>query len=136
MKYFYLLLLLVPSFVAADIYVVVNANSAVGKLELDDVTDLYLGRKKVLGTLYVNQVLDRHGEGRQRFFYRVAKMEESQVNAYWAKLKFSGRMRAPENIHSNEELLIKLQENPQAIGYMLEPPSLDSGVKVVLKIDE
>lgn len=136
MKYVFLLILLISQSAYADFFIVVNQESKVPSLKIEDITDLYLGRKKVLGTVYIDQVLDRTGEERARFFAKVAQMRVSQVNAYWARLKFSGSMRAPERISSTQVLINKLRQNPQAIGYMVEPPPLDSGVKVALKIDE
>tara|TARA_Y100001956_G_C4127634_1_gene191218 strand:+ start:1566 stop:1976 length:411 start_codon:yes stop_codon:yes gene_type:complete len=129
-------LLLIASHAHADFYIVVNENSPIAVFAEDDIADVYLGRKKVLGSTYIDQVLDRTGEDRKRFFETVTNMSESQVNAYWAKLKFSGSMRAPEEVSSNQVLLEKLAENPQAIGYMMEKPPEGSGVKVALQINE
>ncbi|WP_159738018.1 hypothetical protein [Vibrio atypicus] len=136
MRILCLLILLVSSSVYADLYIVVNEKSAIEEFEIDDIADVYLGRKKTLGSTYINQVLDRTGEDRRRFFRTVTNMRESQVNAYWAKLKFSGSMRAPEEVDSNQLLLEKIIENPMAIGYMTESPPQNSGVKVALQIDE
>ncbi len=136
MKYFCLLFLFVTQGVSAALYIVVNETSDVNALQIEDVSDLYLGRKKLLGDTYIDQVLDREGKKRQRFFLRVANMKESQVNAYWARLKFSGRMRAPEGVGSDEDLYGKLLENPKAIGYVTSQPPQDSGIRVALKIDE
>ncbi|MGX1925883.1 hypothetical protein ACUALS_11825 [Vibrio sp. NH-7] len=136
MKYLSFLLLFLSSHTFAGFYVVVSEESSIAAFNVDDIADVYLGRKKVLGSSYVDQVLDRTGEERRRFFATVANMRESQVNAYWAKLKFSGSMRAPEEVDSTQALLEKVIENPQAIGYMTEKPPENSGVKVALYIDE
>lgn len=136
MRSFSLCLLLMTTQAFADIYVVVSESSPITTFAVDDVADVYLGRKKVIGTTYVDQVLDRTGEDRKRFFSAVTNMTESQVNAYWAKLKFSGSMRAPEKVSSEQGLLEKLIENPQAIGYMTKKPSESSGVRVGLHIYE
>lgn len=136
MRILSLCLLLLASHANADFYIVVNEDSPITVFAAEDVADVYLGRKKVLGSTYIDQVLDRTGEERKRFFEKVTNMRESQVNAYWAKLKFSGSMRAPEEVGSDKVLLEKIIENPQAIGYMTERPPAGSGVKVALKINE
>ena len=136
MKYFSFLMLFITTTVNANIYVVVNENSPIQVSAVDEIADVYLGRRKSVGDTYIDQVLDRTGEDRRLFFEKVTNMRISQVNAYWAKLKFSGSMRAPEEVDSRQELLDKLANNPQAIGYMREAPPEDSGLRVALQIDE
>lgn len=135
-KYLSLLLLLFTPYSAAGLFVVVSEQSQINVFEVGDIADVYLGRSQVLDSLYINQVIDRKGEVRQRFFMSVTRMRESQVNAYWAKLKFSGSMRAPEQVESDARVFEKLLANPQAIGYTSERPAIDSGIKVVLEINE
>ncbi|RTZ15950.1 hypothetical protein EJ063_09205 [Vibrio aquaticus] len=136
MRSFSLCLLLMTTQAFADIYVVVSEKSPMSHFEIEEVADVYLGRKKTLGSTYVDQVLDRTGEDRKRFFSAVTNMTESQVNAYWAKLKFSGSMRAPDKVSSDQGMLEKIIENPQAIGYMTKEPPASSGVRVGLHIHE
>ncbi len=134
MKKLLLLLWLICLPSHAKLYVVVSHESDLVSISVSELSDIYLGRKKTVESVYVNQVLDRTGEVRRRFFEQVTNMQESQVNAYWAKLKFSGRMRAPEAVKRTEVLIKKLIENPNAIGYMSEEPP--EGVKVALIIYE
>lgn len=134
--YLSLLLLLFTPYSVAGLFVVVSEQSQINRFEVDDIADVYLGRTKVLDSLYINQVIDRKGEVRRRFFMNVTQMRESQVNAYWAKLKFSGSMRAPEQVESDSHVFEKLLANPQAVGYTAERPAIDSGIKVVLEINE
>ncbi|ENM5751709.1 hypothetical protein V4V45_000402 [Vibrio mimicus] len=101
-------------------------------IDRQELSALYLGRNRVVGNTYINQVLDRTGEIRQRFFLLVTNMQESQVNAYWAKLKFSGRLRAPESIQDEQELVTKLEANPFSIGYTDQPPVEDLKVLLVI----
>lgn len=135
-KYLSLLLLLFTPYSAAGLFIVVSEQSQISVFEAADIADIYLGRTKVLDSLYINQVIDRKGEVRRRFFESVAQMRESQVNAYWAKLKFSGSMQAPEQVESDSSVFEKLLANPQAIGYTSERPAVNSGIKVVLEINE
>ncbi|WP_394128087.1 hypothetical protein [Vibrio hepatarius] len=135
-KYLSLLLLLFTPYSAAGLFVVVSEQSQINVFEVSDIADVYLGRSKVLDSLYINQVIDRKGELRRRFFMSVTQMRESQVNAYWAKLKFSGSMRAPEQVEADSSVFEKLLANPQAIGYTSERPAVNSGIKVVLEIND
>ncbi|MEF2523744.1 hypothetical protein V4D10_15265 [Vibrio mimicus] len=133
MKYWLLLFTLLSPFVSsAELYVVASSQSPLMAIDRQELSALYLGRNRVVGNTYINQVLDRTGEIRQRFFLLVTNMQESQVNAYWAKLKFSGRLRAPESIQDEQELVTKLEANPFSIGYTDQPPVEDLKVLLVI----
>ncbi|TXY06862.1 hypothetical protein [Vibrio mimicus] len=133
MKYWLLLFTLLSPFASsAELYVVASSQSLLMAIDRQELSALYLGRNRVVGNTYINQVLDRTGEIRQRFFLLVTNMQESQVNAYWAKLKFSGRLRAPESIQDEQELVTKLEANPFSIGYTDQPPAEDLKVLLVI----
>ncbi|EEY37658.1 hypothetical protein FXE87_17320 [Vibrio mimicus] len=133
MKYWLLLFTLLSPFASsAELYVVASSQSPLMAIDRQELSALYLGRNRVVGNTYINQVLDRTGEIRQRFFLLVTNMQESQVNAYWAKLKFSGRLRAPESIQDEQELVTKLEANPFSIGYTDQPPVEDLKVLLVI----
>lgn len=132
MRYWLLLILLLSPWVSAsaELYVVASPKSPIMEINKEQLSALYLGRNRVVGNTYINQVLDRSGTVRQRFFLQVTNMQESQINAYWTKLKFSGRLRAPESVVSEQELIAKLEENPFSIGYTDQVPS--DALKVLL----
>ncbi len=133
MKYWLLLAILFSQCTfSAELYVVASSQSPLLTVDKQELSSLYLGRNRVIGDTYINQVLDRSGEVRQRFFLQITNMQESQVNAYWAKLKFSGRLRAPESILSEQELAEKLEANPFSIGYTDQAP--EDRLKVLLVI--
>lgn len=132
MRYWLLLFILLSPFARAELYVVASTKSPVIEISKEQLSALYLGRNREVGSTYINQVLDRSGDLRQRFFLQVTKMQESQINAYWAKLKFSGRQRAPELILTEQDLIAKLEDNPFSIGYTEQRPS--EGLKVLLVI--
>ena len=135
MKYLILLLTLgLSAAVQAQIFVVVSIESAIQPMSESEVADIYLGRKRTFDQAEITQVFDRDGALRERFFNKVANMQTSQVNAYWAKLKFSGRMRAPDLVETDEELVRSLVANPNAIGNRQTPPPKQ--LKVVVKIHE
>ncbi|WP_341867180.1 hypothetical protein [Vibrio ouci] len=75
-KYLSLLLLLFTPYSAAGLFIVVSEQSQISVFEAADIADIYLGRTKVLDSLYINQVIDRKGEVRRRFFESVAQMRE------------------------------------------------------------
>ncbi|USD65661.1 hypothetical protein [Vibrio sp. SCSIO 43136] len=127
-----LLTLLLSPFSMGEIYVVVHNSSELEHISESDLTALYLGKKKALLDCPVT-ILDRGEEERSAFFESLTNMSISQVNAYWAKLQFSGRVLLPQVIDSDDELWKVLEENPKTLSYsLIEPQDVD--VKVILTI--
>ena len=121
----------------ADIYVVANKDNPVNQLSVNEVRDLYLGRSKAFPDGQFAYIYDREesSEARARFFRAIANMDLSQVDAYWARLVFAGRM-LPLNTASTDNILVKkIGIKVNAIGYLTHAPS-SPDVKTLLVIHE
>lgn len=72
MRYWLLLILLLSPWVSAsaELYVVASPKSPIMEINKEQLSALYLGRNRVVGNTYINQVLDRSGTVRQRSFCR------------------------------------------------------------------
>jgi ABC-type phosphate transport system substrate-binding protein len=57
----------------------------------------------------------------------------AEVNAYWAKLLFTGRASPPRSLTDSETVLQVVRENRNAIGY-IESEYADDTVRVVGKV--
>ena len=57
----------------------------------------------------------------------------SQVNAYWARLLFTGRASPPRSLPSPAAILQSVRENKDAIAY-IDSRDLDQSVKVVFRL--
>ncbi|MCW8333668.1 hypothetical protein [Vibrio paucivorans] len=133
-----LLLLCIAAFSSiarAEIYVVVSQNSQIDSISKSELAALYLGRKRTIDQDTRIYPLDREGEIRSQFFESITNMSVNQVNAYWAKLRFSGRVQPLDSCNDNTELEQHLISNPASIGYTLQKPS-DKHLKVVMVINE
>lgn len=119
--------------VHADVYVIVHRDNPVHALGIDKVASLYLGRSRSFGSGHFAVLVDQPGHApvRERFFLRLAGMTQPQVNAYWARLSFTGRVTPPEVRVSDAEVVAAVASEPLAIGYVSTPP-VDPRVRVVL----
>ena len=119
----------------ADIYVVVNAANPVRSLSTREVADLYLGRTRTYPDGQPAQILDQpnvRGE-REQFFRLLVNMPLAQVNAYWARLTFTGRQSPPEVRADDQAVLTDVSRTPQAIGYVGSRPH-HPDVHVILQL--
>lgn len=120
----------------ADVYVIANASSGLSSLSRQQVADIYLGRTRSLGdhpaTLY-DQPDDQ--PAREQFFRLLVNMPLPQVNAYWARLSFTGRQSPPHILPDETAILQAVRRTPGAIGYVTAPPN-DPSIRVLLRLQE
>lgn len=70
---------------------------------------------------------------RQDFYENLVGMTLPEVNAYWARLMFSGRATPPIQVPNDRDIVLLVKNNPNAIGYIYEG-EIDQNVKVVFSI--
>lgn len=139
MKYLAALLILmlcVPIHAEGELLVVVSRESRVESLTKIEVVDLFMGR-------YVNfpngdkaKVFDLapQSEIKGQFYQRLVSRTEAQIDAYWARLLFSGRNSPPEETESPGQLIEELVNSSQGIGYISSQDLTDS-LKVVYRFE-
>lgn len=121
----------------ADIAVVVNPENRVSALKEREVMDLFMGRYVAFpdGKMALPLDLPVNSPTREKFYKKLTGKGVAQINAYWAKLIFSGRAIPPRALPNSEEIIKVVSNNKNAIGYM-HPSDVTSEVKVVLLIKE
>ncbi|MES2126606.1 MAG: hypothetical protein V4463_04985 [Pseudomonadota bacterium] len=123
--------------VRADIVVITNLDNPVQALTARQVSDLFLGRTRTFpggaGTLILEQ--PRQAHTREEFFRRLNGMNLKQLNAYWARLQFSGEVQPPAQLEDNAAVLAGVRKNTAAIGYV-DSSAVDTSVRVVLRLKE
>ena len=120
----------------SEIAVVVALDSPLQQLSPRQLSDIYLGRAKAnVGERLL--VLDHPRESalRERFFKNLNGMDLSLVNAYWARLQFSGETQPPIELKNSQTVLETLRGNRLAIGYV-EMTSIDRSVRTLLTLKE
>lgn len=121
----------------ADIVVVVHPESPLRQLAPQEVSDLYLGRVRSPQSSERLLILDlpRDSELRSRFFHQLNGMSLRSVNAYWARLQFSGDGQPPIPLPDSQAIVNIVRHNRLAIGYV-EAPAVTGDVRPLLTLKE
>lgn len=129
------LLLLPVEPAMAQMVVIVNARSGVAVMTKNEVMNIFLGRYRQFfngqEALPVD-LADIHPD-RSRFYQALVGKDLSEINAHWARLVFSGRLRPPLQMTTSEEVLKWVSNNPGGIGFV-DLSKVDARVKVVLEL--
>lgn len=122
----------------AELLVIVNANVKVEKLSREDVINIFMGRYRKLSDGSSVQPLDIKGESLERhsFYKKLLDKSPAEINAYWARLVFSGRTTPPVALDTQRDVLDKVAHDPATIGYIEKGNGLSPQVKVVYSLPE
>jgi len=129
--------LLVSLQARADVYVIVSAQSPVRSLQHKEVLDLFMGRSRALpgGEFATPLDLPRDSAGRLAFYRTLTGQDLAQINSYWARLLFTGRVQPPQPVAGEPAMLEAVKANPRAVGYLEREPQ-DPGVRTVFVLKE
>lgn len=135
-----LLGLTTPTVARADIAVIVHRDSPVRAMSPREVSDLYLGRSRSHGTDEHKTTLSLYEQPaesplRETFFRTLNGMNLKQLNAYWARLRFSGEVLPPATLPDSRSVLDAVSRNRSAIGYV-DAATVNDSVKVILHLKE
>lgn len=121
--------------VRAELVVVVNARSGVAAMTRNEVVNIFFGRNRQ----YFNGIeaqpvdlADSHPD-RLRFYGLLVGKDLSEVNAYWSRQVFSGRMQPPAKVNSTEDVLKWVVSRPGGIGFV-DLSKADARVRVVYEL--
>lgn len=121
----------------AELVVIVNAGNNVERLSREEVINIFMGRYRKLPDGTSVQALDNKGatSDRQDFYKKLLNKSLAEINAYWARLIFSGRTSPPIGLDSSGQILERVARDQGAIGYV-ERNALNHQVKVVYSLAE
>lgn len=114
--------------VMADLVVVANTNSAVS-LSQEQVRSLFMGGA-VSPELHP-VALPLNNRTRLLFNARVLGLPKKRIQSYWAQMKFTGRSKQPRIMHSEQEVVAYLEENPDSVSYLPAEVVLPENLKVI-----
>jgi hypothetical protein len=129
-------LLFMSSMTSADaLVVIVNPASGAGQMTRNEVANIYMARTRTLVPGVIALPLDVAGDARERrlFYFALVGKTIPEVNAYWARLLFTGRATPPHQVDDEAGVLATVAENKGAIGYVSKS-KVDARVKVVLEL--
>lgn len=129
---FCLFALLLPAVAGAgELVVVVRQDSEIVQLSRDDVINIFLGRYRQLPSGKLAEPLDLTPDS-GTFYERLTGKSRAEINAYWARLLFTGRTSPPRNISSPDKMIEALLQSAQAIGYV-DQAKVDRRLRVVFE---
>ena len=121
----------------AQLAVVVNPQNEIEALSSRQISDIYLGRRRTFPTGEPILILEheRNSEIRANFFRLLNGMSLKRLNAYWARLHFSGAVQPPSEIPDSETVRELVGNHKDAIGY-IETGQVDDSVRVILLLKD
>lgn len=118
----------------AEVVVVVGAKAEIASLSKEEVINIFLGRYRRLGHIAAVPVDLAAGDDLRAEFYRkLVDKDVSEINAYWARLLFSGKTTPPMQAATPAEVVTIVSKTPGGIGY-IDRRQLDARVKAVLSL--
>ena len=122
---------------AADWVLIANPKAGIGHLSQDDVTNIYLGRYRRLPSGLTAEPIDQPAESslKARFYRQLVDKNLAEINAYWARLVFSGKTRPPRVVASDEDAVQLVSRNLDALAYV-DKTKVDARVTVVFTMTE
>ena len=120
--------------VRAEPVVVVNAASSIQHLSQDEVINIFLGRYRRLPNGEAAIPIDQPDSGilRAEFYRKLVNKGLNEVNAYWARLIFSGRTSPPLQATEPAEVIGLLMANPGGVTYV-DRSQVDKRLRIVLE---
>lgn len=124
-------LLFLASATQADVAVIVNAKNAMPAPASHEVQDIFLGRSRVFPDGRFALPIDQSTPLRAEFYQILTARPIEQINAYWARLVFTGQASPPQQLPNDAVVLKTVRENEGAIGYV-DPSHIDKTVRLLL----
>lgn len=129
------LLLVGASMVRAEVVVVMDARTGAEALSREDAINIFLGRRRVLPGGEAAFPVDLPGSSDLRavFYRKLVDKGVSEINAYWARLHFTGKTRPPAEVASFDEVTAYVLGTKGGIGY-LPREQVDRRLRIVLSL--
>lgn len=120
----------------SDLVFIVSAEAPVHSLSVEDIQNIYLGKKRVADGFPVYAVDHSETEPIKRdFLERVLRMTHSQYREQLLRRRFQDGAVTPKFVANSEETLKAVRETPGAIGYVYESEvGTMLGLKVVATV--
>lgn len=103
-----------------EIAIIAHNNNELGNLTRKQIADIYMGRTTSLPNGTIPLPLDYQGDPavRARFYQAVTGKNMAQINAYWARLSFTGQANPPRRLADRAAILQVVEKNMDALGYV------------------
>jgi hypothetical protein len=120
--------------------VVVSQHSKLTHLSQKQVMSLFLGRTQFLPTGSRVKTFDFpiNSKTRANFYLSLTGKNIADIDAYWARLKYSGRASPPQVLENGEAIIKKVSSQTTALAYLPSAFSgnlAEHGLKAVLMME-
>jgi ABC-type phosphate transport system substrate-binding protein len=119
----------------ADMAVIANAKNSLDFLTPQQVQDIFLGRSRVFPNGKFALPIDQSSSMRAEFYQRLTGRPLEQINAYWARIIFTGQASPPLQLPDDLAVLQTVRENEGAIGY-IDRVHADRSVHILLVLPQ
>lgn len=103
---------------ASELVLVVNKDSAVQTINRTQIINIYMGRYNQFPVNHKVTPLDNNAD-KKDFYRKLINKSIPQVNAYWSRLKYSGRAEyKPDSLEGHKEVIELLGIDKSAIAYV------------------
>ncbi len=114
----------------AEIAVITNVQNNQVPLTRLQVQDIFMGRMRAFpngqfATTYDQTTL------RDDFYQQLTQRPIAQINAYWARLMFSGQTSPPIKLTDDQSVIKAIQENIGAIGYINKKNASHQAIRIL-----
>jgi hypothetical protein len=119
-----------------EIVVVTHIDSSLETMHHKDVVNIYMGKFSATSSGIQARALDLESNDvvKARFYKQLTGLSLARVNAYWSRIKFTGRVRAPATANNIEQIKKRLVEIENAIAYV-PATEVTQNMKVVYRFD-
>jgi hypothetical protein len=124
------------AYTSEKIVVVTNQKNEVEVLDKKGLINLFMGKYSAFPNGKQATPIDIEVEAKLKaeFYEALVGLPPARVNAYWSRLKFSGRVKPPEIELTIDDVKQRLEEDESALAYVYESYVTDK-MKVVYRFD-
>jgi ABC-type phosphate transport system substrate-binding protein len=112
----------------ADVVVIVSAQNTAA-ITTREITRVYLGESNSMTPVDIANP----SVARREFYTKVIRKDQAQVKARWSKLIFAGKVVAPKELTSGQDVVKAVAADPHAIGYV-DRSFVNMTVKIILTV--
>ncbi|MDF1588352.1 MAG: hypothetical protein P1P93_04235 [Gammaproteobacteria bacterium] len=132
----FIVMISVADSVDAELVVIGNNDLEIRGLTKKQIIDIYMGRYSVLpnGLKVIPLDQDIDSSARKHFYAKLVDKSISEINAYWARLLFSGRATPPRVVKTEKAVIEIVTKNASVIGY-IDSSMVTDKVKVITRVE-
>lgn len=117
----------------ADMVIIGNVNNGLDTMTKKQVVDVFMGRTRLLPNGSFALPLDEPSL-RTLFYNELTDRPIEQIDAYWARIMFSGQATPPMKMPDTQAVIKVVKENKGAIGYVDSDVITNSGVRILFNL--